>query len=221
MIGRTITRGRNSSLKCLSTGSLPTPFPRYFFPKQRACSQASSPPTRRDLTMLFSISFVSLSLKSPIRRNNNESIITIVIIIIKMPLPWAWAAKKSNSSSQFCWKNPRYLYTRAQLFKGNRVKFIPGFFFFCSKAFSWIFLSIPFRVSNHQIVCTKRSKLNLLFKFSYLNSNFALGYLGCLGYLKPALNKPAQETPEIWLQLQWLWFCGLHILQLKTPHSAK
>ena len=66
-----ITRGRNSSLKCLSTGSLPTPFPRYFFPKQRACSQASSPPTRRDLTMLFSILFVSLSLKSPIRRNNN------------------------------------------------------------------------------------------------------------------------------------------------------
>ena len=71
MIGRKITRGRNSSLKCLSTGSLPTPFPRYFFPKQRACSQASSPPTRRDLTMLFSILFVSLSLKSPIRRNNN------------------------------------------------------------------------------------------------------------------------------------------------------
>ena len=221
MIGRTITRGRNSSLKCLSTGSLPTPFPRYFFPKQRACSQASSPPTRRDLTMLFSILFVLLSLKSPIRRNNNESIITIVIIIIKMPLPWAWAAKKCNGSSQLWWKNPRYLYTRAQLFKGNRVKLIPGFFFFRSKAFSWIFFSIPFRVSHHQIVCTKRSKLNLLFKFSYLNSNFALGYMGCLGYLKPALNKPAQETPEIWLQLQWLWFCGLHILQLKTPHSAK
>ena len=43
MIGRIITRGRNSGLKCLSTGSLP-PFPSLsslFFPKQRACSQAS------------------------------------------------------------------------------------------------------------------------------------------------------------------------------------
>ena len=34
---------------------------------------------------------------------------------------------------------------------------------------------------------TKRIKLNLLFKLSYLNSNFAL----TLGYLKPALSNPA------------------------------
>ena len=45
MFGKIITRGRNSGLKCLSTGSLP-PFPSLsllFFPKQRACSQAIGP----------------------------------------------------------------------------------------------------------------------------------------------------------------------------------
>ena len=35
----------------------------------------------------------------------------------------------------------------------------------------------------------KRTKLNLLFKLSYLNSNFA----PTLGYLESALNSPAQE----------------------------
>ena len=38
------------------------------------------------------------------------------------------------------------------------------------------------------LLLTKRIKLNLLFKFSYLNSNFAL----TLGYLNPALNNQAQ-----------------------------
>ena len=44
MIGRIITRGWNSDLKCLCTGSLPL-FPSLsslFFPQQRACSQAMS-----------------------------------------------------------------------------------------------------------------------------------------------------------------------------------
>ena len=41
MFGKIISRLRNHSRKCLSTGSLPPPplslpFPRYFFPKQRA-----------------------------------------------------------------------------------------------------------------------------------------------------------------------------------------
>ena len=48
MIGRIITRGRNSGLKCLSTGSL-SPFPSLsslFFPKQRACSQAKMTSTK-------------------------------------------------------------------------------------------------------------------------------------------------------------------------------
>ena len=43
------------------------------------------------------------------------------------------------------------------------------------------------RASNHQFV-DKRIK-NLIFKLSYLNSNFAL----TLGYLKPALNNLALE----------------------------
>ena len=37
---------------------------------------------------------------------------------------------------------------------------------------------------------TKRIKLNLLFKLSYLNSNFEL----TLGYLNPALNNSAQVS---------------------------
>ena len=42
---------------------------------------------------------------------------------------------------------------------------------------------------EHQIInlLTKRTKLNLVYKLSYLNSNFAL----TLGYLNPALNNPA------------------------------
>ena len=63
-----------------------------------------------------------------------------------------------------------------------------GFFSFCSKAFSRIIFSILSRASSHQIVGKKNNfKLNLLFKLSYMNSNFAL----TLGYLNPALNNPA------------------------------
>ena len=42
---------------------------------------------------------------------------------------------------------------------------------------------------EHRIInlLAKRFKLNLLYKLSYLNSNFAL----TLGYLNPALNNPA------------------------------
>ena len=43
MIGRIITRGRNGGLNSFSGGFIPPlslPFPRSFFPKQRACSQA-------------------------------------------------------------------------------------------------------------------------------------------------------------------------------------
>ena len=69
------------------------------------------------------------------------------------------------------------------------LDFNPGVFFFSSKAFSRIIFSILFRVANRQIVeWTRRIKLNLLFKLSLLNSNFAL----TLGYLNPALNNPAQ-----------------------------
>ena len=40
---------------------------------------------------------------------------------------------------------------------------------------------------------TKRIKVNLYFKLSYLNSNFEL----TLGYLNPALNNPAQLVVEL------------------------
>ena len=53
------------------------------------------------------------------------------------------------------------MYPRAQLFEGRLalkepgVKFNPGFFFSCSKAFSRIIFSAIFRASNHQLVDKK------------------------------------------------------------------
>ena len=70
-----------------------------------------------------------------------------------------------------------------------RVKFNPGFFFLCSKAFSRIIFSLIFRASNHQLV-DKRIKTEILFNLSNLNSNLAL----TLGYLNPALNNSAQVS---------------------------
>jgi len=63
-----------------------------------------------------------------------------------------------------------------------------SFSFFQKHAFSRIIFSVLFRASNHQIV-GKENKTEFAFKLSYHNSNFAL----TLGYLNPALNKPAQE----------------------------
>jgi len=83
------------------------------------------------------------------------------------------------------------LLIRAQLFEG-RLALNPGLnlarvsFSFVQenflRQFSLIF--IEHRIIN---LLTKRMKLNLLYKLSYLNSNFAL----TLGYLNPALNNPA------------------------------
>ena len=87
-----------------------------------------------------------------------------------------------------------------------RLNFNSGLFFFWSKAFFRIILSIPLRASNHQII-TKFIKLNLIFKLSYLNSNFLL----TLGYLNPALNIPAQITLKLSF-FYWnfsLWFCRI------------
>ena len=64
------------------------------------------------------------------------------------------------------------------------LNFNLGLFFFSSKAFSRTIFSILFRVANPKLL-TKRIKLNMLFKLSYLNSN--------LGYLNPALNNSARE----------------------------
>ena len=61
-------------------------------------------------------------------------------------------------------------------------------FSFVQKNFSVNFLCY---FEKHSIInlLTKRIEVNLLFKLSYLNSNFAL----TLGYLNPALNDPAQS----------------------------
>ena len=78
----------------------------------------------------------------------------------------------------------------AQLFE-RRLALNPGLnltqfsFSFVQKHFLRQF-SLTF--IEHQInLLTKRIKLNLLYKLSYLNSNFAL----TLGYLNPALNNLA------------------------------
>ena len=67
------------------------------------------------------------------------------------------------------------------------LNFNPGLFFFSSKAFSRKIFPILFRLFNHKIV-DKKNQLNLLFKLSYLNSNFVptLGYVN-----QAALNNPA------------------------------
>ena len=70
--------------------------------------------------------------------------------------------------------------------------------------------SILFRVSNHQIV-GKRIKLHLLFKLSYLSSNFAL----TLGYINPASNNPAQNCNSL--------LCGVpavHLSKLQRLQNA-
>ena len=85
----------------------------------------------------------------------------------------------------------RLLKSWAQLFDG-RLAFNPGLnltrdsFSFVQKHFLGQFslIFIEHRIIN---LLTKRTKLNLLYKLSYLNSNFAL----TLGYLNPALNNPA------------------------------
>ena len=69
------------------------------------------------------------------------------------------------------------------------LNFNPGHFFFSPRAFSRTISSILFRVANHQIAEKAGIKPNLLFKLSYVNSNFEL----TLGYLNPALNNPAQQ----------------------------
>ena len=61
---------------------------------------------------------------------------------------------------------------------------------------------------------TKRIKLNLLFKLSYLNSYFAL----TLGYLNPALNNPAlAPVPERSISANpGLKFCSIFVIYLPT-----
>ena len=67
------------------------------------------------------------------------------------------------------------------------LNFNPRFFIFFSKASSRIFFSIFFLRSSNYQTWTKRTKMNFLFKLSYLNSNFTL----TLGYLNLPFNNPA------------------------------
>ena len=60
-----------------------------------------------------------------------------------------------------------------------RVRFNPGFFFFCSKTFSWIIFSVIFK-SIQSSTCWQK-ELNWIYFSSFH-----------LGYLNPALNNPAQ-----------------------------
>ena len=67
------------------------------------------------------------------------------------------------------------------------INFDLGFFFFLTKAFSWIIFSIFLEYLIIKLQ-TKRIKLTLLFKLnSFLNSSFTL----TLGYLNLALNNLA------------------------------
>ena len=55
----------------------------------------------------------------------------------------------------------------------SKVKFNPGFFFLCSKAFSRIIFSVIFRASNHQLV---ELKLKCFLAFKFGPSCSKLGY---------------------------------------------
>ena len=60
------------------------------------------------------------------------------------------------------------------------LNFNANFFFFCSKAFPGIFSQLFLEHSINKLY-SERIELNVLFRLSYLNSNFAL----TLGYLNP------------------------------------
>ena len=91
----------------------------------------------------------------------------------------------------------------AQLFEG-RLALNPGLnltqvsFSFVQKHFlrQFSLIFIEHRIIN---LLTKRIKLNLLYKLSYLNSNFAL----TLGYLNLASNNPAQVYK--WVPATYYW----------------
>ena len=90
-----------------------------------------------------------------------------------------------------------FLTYKAQLFE-RRLALNPGFFFSCSKAFSWIIFSAIIRASNHQLV-DKKNKTEMFFKLSNLNSNLNSNLSLTLGYLNPALNNSVHPTSLEWL----------------------
>ena len=106
------------------------------------------------------------------RRRSREKFLRALVLGIAFPRLMLWLCVS-------------YLNPLAQLFEGRIsikpwLQFYPGFFL--SR------ISILFRASNHKWL-TKRIKLNFLFKFSFLNSNFAL----TTGYLTKHLNNLGPE----------------------------
>ena len=100
-----------------------------------------------------------------------------------------WKLRKGNYF--YCNQTSAVLSTYAQLFEGRlglnpKLNLTWVSFSFVQKHFLGQFslIFIGHRINN---LLTKRTKLNLLYNLSYLNSNFAL----ILGYLNPALNNPA------------------------------
>ena len=106
------------------------------------------------------------------------------------------------------------------------LKFNLGFFFFSSKALSWIIFSIFFSIPNHQIV-GKKIQLNWLLKLSYLSSKFSL----TRGYLNPASNNLAQkvifiralstELTNHTLLTLWLQECWCVDLEVTVSNSCR
>ena len=102
---------------------------------------------------------------------------------------------KNKLSWQLCLKFLLLLDPLNWLISANLgLNFNPGLFFFCSKAISQILFSLFYLEHPLNKLYTKRIKLNLLFKFSYQNSNFR----PTLGFLYPALNNLALEQDDVY-----------------------
>ena len=94
--------------------------------------------------------------------------------------------KRQSELSERAWENAVQSWAghqdpvvRRPISAWPRVRFNPGFFFFCSKTFSWIIFSVIFK-SIQSSTCWQK-ELNWIYFSSFH-----------LGYLNPALNNPAQ-----------------------------
>ena len=109
----------------------------------------------------------------------------IIIILILIGTSMSLFGMLLVISAASCVNSIKHTRAWAQLFEG-RLALNPDFFFLSSKAFSRKIFSVIFKAFNRQLL-DKRTKTEMLFKRSNLNSNLAL----TLGYLNPALNNPA------------------------------
>ena len=77
------------------------------------------------------------------------------------------------------------------------LNFNLGFYISLFKSCLMIIFFVYFQSISINKQKTKRFKLNFFFKLSDLKSNF----IPTLGYLNPALNNPAQNTSDLYLEL--------------------